>query len=142
MTFAEAVSHVHRLLYDAGFETLNELYPLGRVSERKKVIDCILAARRGEYEVIYAEVESNQEGIAGDLARSHLTPCLVITNIGGSYAFTVLDYDAPRNTPRTSKGNRRRLEAIIDEIREASGDMWEANQHIARFIGTMNMFAK
>lgn len=142
MTFKENVSHIHDMFYNAGFATLNEFYSLDRVAEKKKVIDCVLVAKRGEYEIIYAEVKSNQESIAGDLAKSHHIPCLVITQMNDMYAFTVLDYDSPRNTRKTSMGNKARLNALIDEIRDMPDDMWEANQHITRFIDTMNDFAR
>ncbi len=141
MVFEDNVSTLHDLLIRAGFETINELCPLEQVGERKNVIDCILIARLGNYEIIYAEVRSNQEGIAADLARAHLTPCLVITRMEGRHTLTIFDHDTSKvihaHIPEEKIGMVKESFHIIGEM---GHKQWDVNQQVRKHLRTIKDF--
>jgi len=141
MSFDDHVYHMQDLFYRSDFDTVNELYPLNRVTNRKKVFGCVLLARRDRFDVVYAEVESNPESIAGDLAKSHLTPCLVITRADADYVFTVMDYDTSKPVhAKAGRGEESRMRELVKYIGDIDGDSWGVNHELVRFIKTMNDF--
>ncbi len=138
--FETDVSAMHDLFIGAGFETVNDPYTLDHVEERKNVIDCILVAKHGEYEVVYAEVRSNQESIAADLARSHLTPCLVITKMAGKYVFTVLDVNDRPYHARIREDGESMLREFVGMIADIPKNKWEAGQKVGDMLRSIKEF--
>lgn len=138
--FESNVSRLHDIFINAGLATLNEPYTLDHVEERKNVVDCALVALHGQYEIIYAEVRSNQEGIGADLARSHLTPCLIITRMDVRYVFTVLDgKDKPYHARCPTDG-----EYVLKEIAGAiaddeSLDQWSVGRKVEETMRVIPM---
>ena len=130
--FEEAIIELHEIFVNAGLETLNEPHTLDHVEKRGNVIDCVLVARNAGYDIIYAEVRSNRESIASDLAKSHITPCLVITKEAEKVTFTVLDQDRPRHwAPDYWK---EALKQLACEADDANHDLWAISSRISGSI--------
>lgn len=141
MNFNDNVSYIQELFHKFEFDTVNELYPLDQIGKRNMVLDCIMLAKRGCFEVIYVEVKANSESIAGDLARSHLTPCLVITRINTVYVFTTINYRSFKPIhSKTNEGQETRLDELVEFIGEKNDDPWEMNSRLVDFMNTMNKF--
>jgi len=141
MSFDDRVTHIQEVFHRSEFDTVNEPYPLDQVAHRKKVAGCVLLARRECFEVIYAEVESNPESISGDLARSHLTPCLVITRMGTAHVFTATDNDTLKPIhAKAAEGKEARLWELVKYVGSLTGDLWESNLQLVGFINTMRDF--
>ncbi len=135
MVFEDNVSILHDLFTDSGFETMNELCPLEQINERRNIIDCILIAKHMDYEIIYAEVKSNQEGIAADLARAHLTPCLVITRMEKRHILTIFDHDASKVIrARVPEGKNGIIKEIIHIIGGMGDNQWDVNEQVGKHL--------
>ena len=141
MSFAENVSAMHDLFRCGGFGTMCKPYPLDQVREKKNVIDCICIASRNDYEVIYAEVKSNQESIAGDLIRSHLIPCLVITRMGQTFVYSVMNDEFGSFHVRISEDRKNMLKTMLYDIGKKIGnDKWMTNKEVIRYLHTIKNF--
>lgn len=137
--FATNVSILQDIFTEKGLETINDPYILDQVEEKKSVIDCVLVAKHGEYDIIYAEVKSNQQSISSALARSHFTPCLIVTKMDGKYSFTSLYEDKPYYVQIKGNGLLM-LKQVAERILKTPTDHWKTGQGVDNFLHTIMEF--
>ena len=94
MSFEDKLESLQRTLKLSGYELIREPVDISALVRDESVYDCEIIARKDFYNVLYMEARSNWRGIATDVAKKQLKPCLVITGYGKSHLIlsTIKDY--------------------------------------------------